>query len=112
MYVAMTRARDALHLVAPLLGAVLLIPAFCAGAGIPAFSFATALSWPLSLAGPVVAAWYLIGVAVMGYLLVKRRSSLQLLADTTVDPEPAPAGPVAKKVRASVRDGGLALEAG
>ena len=102
-----------LHLLAPVLGAILLIPAFCAGAGIPAFSFATALSWPLSLAGPVVTVWYLIGIAVMGYLLVKRRSSLQLLADTTVDPEPAP--PVsapAVPVRSPVAEGGLAFEAG
>jgi amino acid transporter len=69
-----------LHLVAPVLGAALLVPAFCAGAGIPAFSFASALSWPLNLAGPVVAVLYVIGIAGMGYLLVRRRSSLQDLA--------------------------------
>jgi hypothetical protein len=42
---------------------------------------------------------------------VKRRSSLQLLAGNTVDPEPAP--PVlATPVRSPALDGGLALEAG
>jgi hypothetical protein len=65
----------------------------------------------LSLAGPVVAAWYLIGIAVMGYLLVKRRSSLQLLAGNTVDPEPAPPTSAARE-RSPGLDGGLALEAG
>lgn len=79
-----------LHLIVPVLGAVLLIPAFFAGAGIPAFSFASALSYPLNLAGPIVGAWYLIGTGVMVYLLRRRRASLQRLSES-VDLEPTPA---------------------
>jgi hypothetical protein len=76
-------------LIIPVLGAILLIPAFLAGAGIPIVSFATALSWPLSLAGPVVGAWYVIGIGLAIYLFMKRRASLHSLAESTVDPEPA-----------------------
>jgi amino acid transporter len=78
-----------LHLIAPVLGAILLIPAFFAGAGIPVFSFASALSYPLSLAGPIVGAWYLIGFGVMVYLMKRRNDSLDRLAES-VDPEPTP----------------------
>jgi amino acid transporter len=78
-----------LHLIIPVLGAILLIPAFLAGAGIPIVSFATALSWPLSLAGPVVGAWYVIGIGLAIYLFMKRRASLHSLAESTVDLEPA-----------------------
>jgi hypothetical protein len=81
-----------LHFIAPVLGAILLIPAFFAGAGIPVFSFASALSYPLSLAGPIVGAWYVIGFGVMVYLTKRRKASLQLLADSVDDPEPAPTG--------------------
>jgi amino acid transporter len=78
-----------LHLIVPVLGAALLIPAFFAGAGIPAFSFASALSYPLSLAGPIVGAWYLIGIGVAIYLLRRRRASLERLSES-VDLEPTP----------------------
>lgn len=79
-----------LHLIVPVLGAVLLIPAFFAGAGIPAFSFASALSYPLNLAGPIVGAWYVIGIGVMIYLLKRRRASLEELSESVDDDEPAP----------------------
>jgi len=68
---------------------ILLIPAFFAGAGIPVFSFASALSYPLSLAGPIVGAWYVIGFGVMVYLMKRRNDSLDRLAES-VDPEPTP----------------------
>jgi len=78
-----------LHLIAPVLGAALLIPAFFAGAGIPAVSFASALSYPLNLAGPIVGAWYLIGIAAMVYLMRRRKASLTRLSES-VDAEPMP----------------------
>ena len=93
-----------MHLIVPVLGALLLIPAFFAGAGIPAFSFASALSYPLSLAGPIVGAWYLIGIGVMVYLLARRRSSLQRLSES-VDDEPTPA-PGPKHAAALAVEGG------
>lgn len=69
-----------LHLVIPAAGVVFLIPAFFAGAGIPVFSFVQPLNYPLSLAGPIVLIWYLIGVGVMVYLWKNRRESLIGLA--------------------------------
>jgi amino acid transporter len=76
-----------LHVIIPVLGAILLIPAFLAGAGIPIVSFATPLAWPLSLAGPVVGAWYIIGIGLAIYLHKRRKSSLTTLAESTVDIE-------------------------
>ena len=90
-----------LHLIVPVLGAVLLIPAFFAGAGIPVFSFASALSYPLNLAGPIVGAWYLIGIGVSIYLLRRRRASLERLSES-VDAEPEPK-PVSAPKHAAVQ---------
>jgi amino acid transporter len=56
-----------LHGLLPLLGTLAFIPAFFAGAGIPAFSFISALPTPLSYAGPTAAVWMVIGVV---YLIV------------------------------------------
>jgi amino acid transporter len=78
-----------LHVIVPVLGAILLVPAFLAGAGIPIVSFATPLSWPLSLAGPVVGAWYVIGIGISIYLVMRRKASLHRLSQSTVDIEPA-----------------------
>jgi amino acid transporter len=55
------------HGILPILGALAFIPAFFAGAGIPAFSFISSLSSPLSYAGPIAAIWLAIGVV---YLIV------------------------------------------
>jgi hypothetical protein len=60
-----------LHGLIPVLGALAFIPAFCAGAGIPVFSFITALPKPLSYAGPAAAIWMLIGVVYLIVLLTK-----------------------------------------
>jgi amino acid transporter len=58
------------HGVLPVLGALAFIPAFLAGAGIPAFSFITALSKPLWYAGPIAGLWMVIGI---GYLIALSR---------------------------------------
>jgi amino acid transporter len=55
------------HGILPVLGALAFIPAFFAGAGIPAFNFITALPKPLSYAGPIAAVWMVIGI---GYLVM------------------------------------------
>src|SRR5262249_38180314 len=55
------------HGTLPILGALAFIPAFFAGAGIPAFSFISSLSSPLSYAGPIAGLWILIGIV---YLVV------------------------------------------
>lgn len=63
--------RPVVHLVIPVLGLLFLFPTFCAGAGITAFSFVAALSYPMSLAGYCVAAWWAIGLTILAYLAVR-----------------------------------------
>ena len=58
------------HAILPILGALAFIPAFFAGAGIPAFSFITSLPRPLWYAGPAAGIWMVIGVV---YLIVLNR---------------------------------------
>ncbi|GAA4345293.1 APC family permease [Microbacterium rhizosphaerae] len=69
-----------LHVVIPVAGVLFLIPAFFAGAGIPVFSWIAPLTFPLNLAGPIVAVWYLVGAGVAMYLWRRRRESLVGLA--------------------------------
>lgn len=56
------------HFVVPVVGIVVFIPAWLTAVGIPAFSFISRLSYPLSWAGIVVAAWYVLGVIYLLYL--------------------------------------------
>ncbi len=67
------------HGILPILGALAFIPAFFAGAGIPAFSFISTLPSPLSYAGPVAAVWLVIGVV---YLLVLNRRDPRRILET------------------------------
>jgi amino acid transporter len=67
------------HGILPVLGALAFIPAFFAGAGIPAFSFITSLPKPLSYAGPVAAVWMVIGLI---YLVVLNRSDPDRILET------------------------------
>jgi amino acid transporter len=64
------------HLVVPLVGIVMFVPAWLTAVGIPAFKFIAELEYPLSLAGPVVALWYLIGVVYLGYLMSRARERI------------------------------------
>jgi amino acid transporter len=59
------------HGVLPVLGALAFIPAFFAGAGIPAFSFISSLPKPLSYAGPIAAIWMVIGIVYLVVLNVR-----------------------------------------
>ncbi len=61
-----------LHGLLPVLGALAFIPAFFAGAGIPAFSFISTLPKPLSYAGPAAGVWMAIGVGYLVYLATRR----------------------------------------
>lgn len=58
-----------IHGVVPILGMIVLVPALLAGAGIPAFSFISALPAPISYAGPIVGVWMILGI---GFLFYKR----------------------------------------
>src|SRR3954454_23127021 len=59
------------HGILPILGALAFIPAFFAGAGIPAFSFISTLPSPLSYAGPAAALWLVIGVVYLVVLIYR-----------------------------------------
>jgi amino acid transporter len=67
------------HGILPILGALAFVPAFCAGAGIPAFDFISSLPKPLSYAGPVAAIWMVIG---LGYLVVLSLTRPQRILET------------------------------
>ncbi len=65
-----------LHGLLPVLGALAFVPAFFAGAGIPAFSFISVLPNPLSYAGPAAAIWMLVGVGYLAYLATRHRDRI------------------------------------
>jgi hypothetical protein len=60
-----------LHLIIPVLGIVLIVPAWCTAVGIPAFQWISPLSYPYSLVGPIVGGWMLIGLVYFVYLLIR-----------------------------------------
>jgi amino acid transporter len=62
--------RWVLHGLVPLIGALAFVPAFFAGAGIPAFRFISTLPSPLSYAGPAVGIWMAIGLVYLVVLLI------------------------------------------
>jgi amino acid transporter len=85
-----------LHGLFPLLGIVAMIPAFFAGAGIPVASFISRLTYPLTIAGPVVAIWMVIGVVYLIYLWQRDRRRVAETATVFIEDEPIPmAGPTA-----------------
>jgi amino acid transporter len=67
------------HGILPILGALAFIPAFFAGAGIPAFDFITSLPKPLWYAGPAAAIWMVIGIV---YLVVLNARNPQRILET------------------------------
>jgi amino acid transporter len=64
------------HLIVPLVGIAMFVPAWLTAVGIPAFKFIAELDYPFSLAGPIVAIWYLIGIVYMGYLMANARDRI------------------------------------
>jgi amino acid transporter len=66
-----------LHGVVPVLGIAAFVPAFLTAVGIQAFSFVSALPYPISLVGPVVGIWYAIGVVILVLLLARRPQRLR-----------------------------------
>jgi amino acid transporter len=59
------------HLLFPVLGIVLFVPGFFAALGIELFKFVSPLTYPLNLAGIVIAVWYVIGVALVIYFTIR-----------------------------------------
>ena len=56
------------HLIIPVLGIIVFVPAWLSAAGLPVFSFITALPPPISYMGPGVAGWMVVGVIYLIYL--------------------------------------------
>jgi amino acid transporter len=77
------------HLIVPAAGIVVFIPAWLTAVGIPAFNFISRLSHPLSLAGPVVAVWFLLGVVYLLYLLRRAPERIRDTARVFEETEPA-----------------------
>ena len=66
------------HLVIPVLGVVVFVPAWLSAAGLPVFSFISALTPPLSYMGPAVGVWMVLGLI---YLIYLYRSDPQQVVD-------------------------------
>ena len=66
------------HLVIPVLGVVVFVPAWLSAAGLPVFSFISALTPPLSYMGPAVGVWMVLGLI---YLIYLYRSDPQRVVD-------------------------------
>jgi amino acid transporter len=64
------------HVLVPLVGIAMFVPAWLTAVGIPAVKFIAKLEYPLSLAGPVVALWYLVGIAYLMFLYSRARERI------------------------------------
>jgi amino acid transporter len=85
------------HLVVPVLGVLAFVPAILTALGIEVFNFISALTWPYSLAAPVVAGWLGLGLIYLLYLASRRRrgriGALGQLFGPDETPAPASAKP-------------------
>jgi amino acid transporter len=79
-----------LHLLLPLLGIAAFVPAFLAGAGLPAFNFISRLPKPLSYAGPAAGIWMAIGIIYLLYLRLRHRERIAETRRIFVEEEPVP----------------------
>ena len=59
------------HLVIPVLGVIAFVPAWLSAVGIPAFSFITPLTPPLSYMAPGVGGWMIIGLIYLIFLYAR-----------------------------------------
>ena len=78
------------HLVVPVLGIAAFVPALLTAAGIPAFSFVTKLTSPISYAGPIVGVWMLLGIVYLAYLWTRHRQRVVDTGLVHVDDEGGP----------------------
>jgi amino acid transporter len=81
----------ALHLVVPVLGILVFIPAEFTDLGIgkSVFKFVAPLSFPSSDTGVVIGAWFLIGIAVLSYLYARHPARLPEMKRVFADEAPA-----------------------
>ena len=74
------------HLIIPLLGVVVFVPAWLSAAGIPAFNFITPLSTPYSYMAPAVAVWMVIGVIYLIVLYSRNKQRVTEVGLVHLDP--------------------------
>jgi amino acid transporter len=72
-----TEFRVATHLVVPLVGIAMLVPALFAAAGVTAFNFISPLPAPISYAVPAAVSWTVAGVAYLSYLSLRDRRRIE-----------------------------------
>ena len=72
-----------------ILGIVLFVPAFFADLGIKLFSFISPLTYPLSLAGIVIGAWYALGVVMVIFFALRHPRRIADTAKVFMDDEDA-----------------------
>jgi amino acid transporter len=77
------------HLLFPLLGIVAFVPALLTAAGLPVFNFVSALTPPVSYAGPVVGVWMGAGIVVLLVLLRRHPGRIAATARVHLDESPA-----------------------
>lgn len=112
-----------LHLIVPVLGVLAFIPPILTALGIKVdlFDFITPLDYPLSLAGPLVGGWLVLGLIYLIYLIATGRTdrlaSLGLVyggetpaAPAAAEPEPTPAEPEPVASSAAADDAGETTE--
>lgn len=83
-----------LHGLIPVAGIIVLIPAFFTALGITVFSFISPLTFPLNYAGPVVIAWFVLGIVWLGYLMARHPERVQATAHIFKDEMPEPDAPM------------------
>jgi amino acid transporter len=77
-----------LHLVVPVLGVAAFVPPWLTAAGLPAFSFVTRLSPPISYAGPAVAVWMVLGIAYLVWLYLRHPDRVAQVSRVHLDEAP------------------------
>jgi amino acid transporter len=77
-----------LHLIVPVLGIVVFVPAWLTAAGIKVFSFVVPLSAPASYMGPGVAGFMVLGIIYLGYLYARHPQTVTEVGLVHLD-EPA-----------------------
>jgi amino acid transporter len=66
-----------MHGLIPILGIVAFVPAFLTAAGITVFKFVAPLAYPISLAGPIVGIWMVLGVIYLVYLNARHKDRIE-----------------------------------
>jgi amino acid transporter len=76
------------HVVVPILGIAVFIPAFAAAAGLKLFDFIAPLAWPLTLGSLLVAIWMVVGIVYMIYLYANDRGKIEQTATVFLEEDP------------------------